>query len=307
METTIFKEKLALPSLPLYEWKETKNTLHLFLQIIGKIRLSFYLKVYNWWHTSLYISSRGLKTGTVPYKYGIFEIELDLINHRLIIHTVNNTKSFSLYDGLTVSEFYNKVILNLLDLGIEVNIDTAPYHCFSEVYFEKDTTHRSYNKEYIERFFEILGFVDVVFEEFRSKFNTKTTQVHLFWDSFDLALRRFSGNPTHINNGINREKGEAYSHQVISFGFWAGDDDIQEPAFYSYTYPEPKNIMEESLKPDNAFWRSLHGRAIALMMYEEIRNSDSPKEIILNFLESTYQVEARKAGWIIGKNRPKSI
>ncbi len=232
---------------------------------------------------------------------------MDLINHRLIIHTVNNTKSFSLYDGLTVSEFYNKVILNLLDLGIEVNIDTAPYRCFSTVYFEKDMAHKSYNKEYIERFFEILRFVDGVFEEFRSRFNTKITQVHLFWDNFDLALRKFSSNPTPINNAMKKEKGEAYSHQVISFGFWAGDDDIQEPAFYSYTYPEPKNIMEESLMPDTAFWRSLHGRAIALMMYEEVRSSDFPKELILNFLESTYQVEARKAGWIIGKNRHQSI
>ena len=128
METTIIKENLVLPSLTLNEWKETKDTLHLFLQVIGKIRLSFYLlRVYKWWHASLYISSRGIITGKIPYQNGIFEIELDLINHILVIHTASKEKIFSLYDGLTVAEFYNKIILNLSDIGIKVNIDTSPY------------------------------------------------------------------------------------------------------------------------------------------------------------------------------------
>ncbi|MGB8320658.1 MAG: DUF5996 family protein [Ignavibacteriaceae bacterium] len=295
------KEKEMLPLLRLNEWKETKNTLHLFLQIMGKIRLSLYPRMNHWWHASLYVSPRGLTTGPIPYHYSSFEINLDLLTHQLIIKTGSDSKVFPIHEGLTVSEFYRKIFNNLKELGIKVDIKAVPYKCFSVEPFEEDHIHSSYNKEYIERFCRILIFINGVFEEFRGRFSGKSTPVHLFWHSFDLALTRFSGRKATMPEESNKVEKEAYSHEVISFGFWAGDDLIPEPAFYSYTFPEPEGLTYEPLEPTEAYWGSLHSSAYALMMYEKIRNSKSPAKAILNFLESTYLAGAGKAGWDIEK------
>ena len=293
------------PPLPLEEWKETKNTLHLFLQIVGKIRLSLFPHINHWWNVSLYVSPRGLTTRTIPYNDDSFEIEFDFINHELVIITSDGSKkSFSLYNGLTIAEFYKNIFANLSELGIKTKIKAVPYKTFCTDPFETDTIHSSYDKKYIERFKDILTGINGIFEEFRGKFIGKSTPVHIFWHSFDLALTRFSGKPALVWEGAGMVDREAYSHEVISFGFWAGDDDIPAPAFYSYTAPEPKGLTDEPLSPESAYWGSIHGGAIALLMYENMRKSESPQKTLLDFLESAYQAGANRAGWDKEKFKP---
>jgi hypothetical protein len=288
----------AFPPLPLAEWKESKNTLHLYLQIVGKIRLTVFPRLNHWWHVPLYVSARGLTTRAIPYGLGSFEIEFDFIEHALVIKTsAGARKSFPLRDGLSVAEFYKNVFTNLNALGIDVKIRAVPYEAPSTEPFETDTGHSSYDKEYVARFWHILVGVDAIFEEFRGRFTGKSTPVHLFWHSFDLALTRFSGKRAPEREGAGLVEREAYSHEVISFGFWAGDENVTAPAFYSYTFPEPVGLTEEPLRPASAFWGSQRGGAIALLMYDEVRGAGSPKEVVLDFLESAYEAGAKRAGW----------
>jgi Family of unknown function (DUF5996) len=297
----IDKDKI-FPPLPLEEWKDTKNTLHLFLQIIGKIRLALFPPLNHWWHVSLYLSPRGLTTRTIPYRLSSFEIELDLINHIVVVSTSNGLqKSFAVYDGLTVADFYKKLFAILSELEIYVEIKALPYKVSSIEAFETNFKNFSYNKEFVERFMNILIVVNGIFEEFRGKFTGKSTPVHLFWHSFDLALTRFSGKRAHKQEGFGMVDREAYSHEVISFGFWAGDDNFPAPAFYSYTYPEPPGLINELLKPKEAYWGNLTGSSIALLRYDEVRKSTSPKKDILGFLESAYQAGGKLAGWDLEK------
>jgi hypothetical protein len=289
--------KNLFPPLHLDKWSDTKNTLHLFVQIIGKIRLKLCPHQNHWWHAALYISPRGLTTRSIPYEFKNFEIELDLLDHKAIITTDEDTRSFPLYDGLTVAEFYKILFTNLNELGIKVKIKAVPYDIFSKEPFETDTIHSAYDKEYIERFCRILIALNGIFEEFRGRFNGKSTPVHVFWHSFDLALTRFSGRTAPVREGTGKVDREAYSHEVISFGFWAGDNNIPAPAFYSYTFPEPESLTKESLEPEAAYWGSLRGGAIALLMYDDVRKSDSPDKVILDFLESAYRAGIKSAGW----------
>jgi len=296
-KTNRYKDK-NFPPLPLSEWEETKMTLHLYVQIIGKIRLALYPFINHWWHAALYVSPNGLTTQAVPYNYGSFEIALDLFHHQLIITTSGGTqRAFPLSNGLSVSEFYKNLIDNLYALNIHVKIRAVPYGLSTQEPFATDTTHASYNKEHIEKFRQILIGVNGIFEEFRGWFTGKSTPVHLFWHSFDLALTRFSGKPAPRREGAGKVDQEAYSHEVISFGFWWGDDDIPEPAFYSYTSPEPEGLIKEPLVPKEAYWGSIRGGAIALLMYNEVRKSGSPRDMVLEFLESAYQAGANRAGW----------
>lgn len=288
----------ALPELPLKDWKDTKNTLHLYLQIIGKIRLALCKPLNHWWHVPLYVSASGLTTRPVPYDSGNFEIEIDFLNHQLVIKNSNNIrKSFTLHEGLTVADFYKKIFSSLADLNIQPDIKPIPYKVFTTEPFETDRQHSSYDKEYIERFHKVLSFINPVFEEFRGRFYGKSTPVHLFWHSFDLALTRFSGRTAPAWEGIGAVDREAYSHEVISFGFWAGDDNIPDAAFYSYTFPEPSGITSEQLSPPAAYWGNNRGSSLALLMYDEVRKSENPREMILNFLESTYNAGAKLSKW----------
>jgi hypothetical protein len=293
-----FGKERMFPPLPLEDWQETKNTLHLYLQIVGKIRLALFPRLNHWWHVPLYVSSRGLTTQAIPYGYGNFEIEFDFIEHRLMITTSSDTRGqFSLQDGLSVSEFYQTIFAHLAALGIHVKIRAVPYETSSAEPFETDTQHTAYDKEYVERFWRILVGVDAIFEEFRGRFSGKSTPVHLFWHGLDLALTRFSGRRAPIREGAGMVDREAYSHEVISFGFWVGDDNVPAPAFYSYTAPEPTGLTAEPLRPEAAYWGSLRGGAIALLMYDEVRKVVEPREVVLEFLESAYRAGANRAGW----------
>ncbi|MFN2390518.1 MAG: DUF5996 family protein [Pyrinomonadaceae bacterium] len=298
MNQTGFEKEMAFPPLPLSQWKPTKNTLHLYLQIVGKIRLALFPPMNHWWNVALYVSTRGLTTRPIPYGFGNFEIEFDFVEHQLKISTSGGAqKSFALADGLTVADFYKQVFENLHALGIEAKIKPIPYEAPSKTLFAEDTENKSYDKEYIERFRRILIGVDDIFEEFRGRFTGKSTPVHLFWHSFDLALTRFSGKPAPVRENAGTVEREAYSQEVISFGFWAGDDNIPAPAFYSYTAPEPKGLTEEKLQPEAAFWGESNGSHLALLMYDEARKAKSPRETILQFLESAYQAGTKRADW----------
>lgn len=285
--------------MPLDAWRPTKNTLHLYLQIVGKIRLKTHPPVNHWWHVPFYVSPRGLTTRPIPYEAGSFEIEFDFHDHELKIRMSDGrVEDFALYDGLTVADFYASVFANLSKLGLSPEIKAEPYEAPSTTPFADDNENKSYDKEYIERFHSVLVAVDEIFQDFRGRFCGKSTPVHLFWHSFDLALTRFSGRRAPHIEGANMVTREAYSHEVISFGFWFGDDkenSVAAPAFYSYTAPLPAGLDEEPLHPEKAFW--LPGGAMALLMYDDIRTLLDAKQRVLDFLESAYQAGAKRADW----------
>ena len=284
--------------MPLDAWRPTKNTLHLYCQIVGKIRLALHPRMNHWWHVPLYVSPRGLTTRTIPYRGGNFEIEFDLREHRLEIRTSEGgLEDFGLYDGLTVADFYSSIFSNLSKLGIHPNIRPLPYEAPSSTPFPDDNQNKSYDKHYVERFHGILVAVDDILQEFRGRFLGKSTPVHMFWHSFDLALTRFSGKPAPVRDGANRVEREAYSHEVISFGFWFGDDNVPAPAFYSYTTPEPECLADEPLSPPSAQWQDSNGSHLALLMYDDVRETENPHEVVLQFLESAYQAGAKRANW----------
>ena len=289
----------AFPEMPLDAWRPTKNTLHLYCQIVGKIRLAMHPRINHWWHVPLYVTPRGLSTRTIPYSGGNFEIEFDFKTHKLEIRTSSGAvEDFALYDGLTVADFYHSLFSNLAKLGIEPKIRAIPYEAPSTTPFPEDTENRSYDKEYVERFHQILVAVDDILEEFRCRFLGKSTPVHMFWHSFDLALTRFSGKRVTPRADAGLVEREAYSHEVISFGFWFGDDKtVPAPAFYSYTAPEPAGLADEVLSPAAAKWNESNGAHLAILLYDEARGHENPREIVLEFLESAYRAGAKRANW----------
>jgi len=278
-----------LPPLPLNEWIATKKTLHLYVQIIGKIKLKLMPYKNHWWHIPLYVNSRGIGTGPMPYKDRLLEINFDFCRHEAVITTNHSeTERIELKDGLCVSEFYNSVFETLARLGIEVRILARPYEFETNTPFKDDHEHCSYDKVYVERFWKILSYTDTVLKEFSGRFMGKCSPVHLFWHSFDIAVTRFSGRKAPAMPGASRVNAEAYSHEVISAGFWAGDTNIPEPAFYSYTYPAPDGIADEPLQPGAAKWIQLNGSPMALYTYEDMRAAADPEKALLQFLESSY-------------------
>ena len=288
------------PEMPLDAWRPTKNTLHLFLQIVGKIRLNTHPPVNHWWHVPFYVSPRGLTTRAIPYEGGSFEIEFDFHDHELKMRTSDGrVEDFALYDGLSVADFYASVFANLAKLGIHPKIWSVPYEAPSTTPFATDHENHSYDKEYIERFHQILVSVDDVMQEFRGRFCGKSTPVHLFWHSFDLALTRFSGRQAPPMPEANMVTQVAYSHEVISFGFWFGDDkpnSVAAPAFYAYAAPEPAGLVDEPL-PAPAFWAEANGSHLALLMYDDARKSEDPRAAILGFLEGAYSAGTKCGDW----------
>ena len=290
----------SYPPLPLKEWESTKKTLHRYLQIIGKIRMEFTPFQNHWWHVPLYVSTRGLTTRAIPYQYFSFELAFDFIEHRLKLSTSNGQSySFSLADGLSVSQFYQK-LLNLLNrAGIKISIRAKPFDLEPEIPFAEDTIHKKYDKEFVTRYWQILLQINRIFQIFNSDFYGKVCPIQLYWHSFDLVTTRFSGKQGPPLPEANHVEREAYSHEVISFGFWPGDETVTEPAFYSYTYPAPDGLAQTNLQPESAFWTIQNNSPLALLKYEDVRLSGNPKKSILNFLESAYRAGVRTASWDI--------
>lgn len=289
--------KLWLPPLPFDEWESTKDTLHLFLQIVGKVRLKLHPKLNHWWHAPLYVTVRGLSTRVIPYNGFAFSIDCDFIDHVFAVHTSDNRQAHIVLEGQSVAEFYAQLMSALSSLGIQVTILARPYEHRSSEPFPTDRENSAYDREYIERYWRILLQVESVLKEFAGRFVGKASPIHLFWHSFDLAYTRFSGRRVPELKGANPVEREAYSHEVVSFGFWPGDPEYREPAFYSYTYPEPAGLSERPLDPAGAFWTPRNESHLAVLPYEGVRRADAPRQAILDFYESTYSAGADLAGW----------
>jgi hypothetical protein len=290
----------TFPSLPLEDWKETKVTLHLFAQIVGKIRLTLTPKINHWWHVPLYVSARGLTTRPIPYGQGIFELELDFIDHDLVMRTSRGATYRVSLQGRSVASFYDFVFKSLEEVGIHADIVAEPFdseRVQSTLPFPTDTSHATYDAAYANRFWRILTGVDAIFKEFRGRFVGKCSPVHFFWHSFDLAVTRFSGRRAPVPEDADPVTREAYSHEVISAGFWPGDANMPEPAFYCYAAPEPKGIADEPLRPEEAWWQEQNGSHMALLKYEDFRRSDLPRDALLDFLQSSYEAGAKLAAW----------
>ncbi|MBV8636903.1 MAG: hypothetical protein JO322_02395 [Candidatus Eremiobacteraeota bacterium] len=290
---------MTLPELPYDEWEPTKWTLHLWVQIVGKIRLRHTPHRNHWWNVPLYVTARGLTTRLMHDGNVAFQIDFDFIDNVLIISTeTGNRESLALHDGITVQAFYEWMLAAFARLNLNVRIRTRPYGIPIETPFELDVEHRSYDADAVRRWWSILTFSAGVFEEFSGRFVGKTSPVHLFWHSFDLAVTRFSGRPAPARPGANRVEREAYSHEVISFGFWPGDPNTRFPAYYTYTAPEPAKLAEARLWPDNAKWVEVSSTAhLGVLPYDNVRESADPHETLLGFLQSGFDAGSLKAEW----------
>jgi len=284
------------PALPLSEWKDTCATLHMWTQIVGKVRLALCAPTNHWWSTALYVTSRGLTTSPIPYEKGIFEVHFDFINHALEIQTsLGDTRTFRLVPR-TVAAFYEEFMAALRSLGINVKVWDMPVEVPRPVRFTLDKNHASYDPEYAHRFWQILATITPVFENFRAGFVGKSSPVHFFWGSFDLAVSRFSGRRAPLRPNADAITKEGYSHEVISVGFWPGDGEvIKDAAFYAYAAPEPAGFKDSAIKPAKAFYSP--EKSEFFLMYDDVRLSNSPEQSLLDFCQTTYNAGANLAHW----------
>jgi hypothetical protein len=285
------------PELPLASWQDTYDTLHLWTQIVGKIRMTLTPLINHYWNATLYVSARGLTTSAIPYPRGVFEMEFDFIAHKLAIRTSEGDLRNLDLAPRTVADFYADVMSTLAALKIDVKIHAHPDEVANPIPFADDRTHKSYDREYVERFYRLLISVDKVLKNFRARFIGKCSPVHFFWGSFDLAVTRFSGRlaPPRSDAQYPKMMQQAYSHEVSSVGFWPGGGEIKGPAFYSYTTPEPAGFKTYGVLPKQAFYHQAIGEF--LLMYDDIRSAGSPESDLMDFCETTYQAGANLAKW----------
>ena len=287
------------PELPLEAWQETYTTLHLWTQIIGKIRLVQTPWINHSWHVPFYLTVRGLTTSPIPFGDRFLQIDFDFIDHQLAIQTDEGKIKNIPLQPCSVASFYQTVIDALEGLGFSVQIHTTPNEIPDAIPFEQDETHGTYDGEYAYRFWRILLQSDRVFRTFRSYFRGKVSPVHFFWGSFDLAVTRFSGRsaPEHsggVPNLPDDVAKEAYNQEVSSAGFWPGAG-LGYPAFYSYAYPTPEGFQTAAIEPEAAFYHSELGEFV--LPYEAVCTADSPEQTLLAFLQSTYEAAATLANW----------
>ncbi len=289
------------PALPLGEWKETYETLHLWTQVVGKVRLRQAPLMNHWWQVPLYVTPTGLTTSMVPYGKRGFEIRFDFLRHLLVVDTCGGTdKSGTMpLSACSVSDFYGRFMELLHSLEIDVPIWTTPVEIGTRIPFEEDRTHAAYDPAYVQRFWRILVQSERVFQTFRSRFIGKCSLVHFFWGAFDMAVTRFSGRraPAHppVPYVAHYVMLEAYSHEVSSCGFWPGGGSIEEPAYYSYAYPEPEGFKDYEMDLQGGFYSNEMGEFI--LPYEQVRLADDPDGRLLNFLERTYVAAAETGHW----------
>ena len=283
------------PLLPYEAWKETYDTLHMWTQIVGKVRMELTPLVNHWWNVTFYLTARGLTTSPIPYRSRTFEVDFDFIDHNLFIQTSEGTSKAMPLIPRSVADFYREFMEALRSLNINVTINTLPSEVTNPIRCDEDVVHASYDPEYANRFWRILVQSDKVFKAFRSQFTGKSSPVHFFWGSFDLAVTRFSGRRAPERPGADRMTREAYSHEVISCGFWPGNDSFPAPAFYSYTYPEPPGLKTASIFPGQAFYSPEFSEFI--LRYDDVRNSGEPEKTLTDFCQSTYEAGADLAHW----------
>ncbi len=288
------------PKLIFDDYKDTLATVHLWTQIIGKIRLKKMPWLNHSWHVTLYVSVRGLTTGSIPYDEGVFQIEMDFIGHEVIVSSSNGKKAAIKLYPRTVADFYAELFSKLGSMGIAVTIYDAPNEIEPDIPFQEDNMHKSYDGLQMRQVWQTLVLIEAVFTRFRSEFIGKVSPVHLFWGSFDLAVTRFSGREAPKYGGMipNIPKAvmeEAYSHEVSSCGFWPGNEKNAAPIFYSYCYPTPPAFGMQAVAPAKAFFSHEMGEFI--LPYEVVQQAEDPAAVLLSFLRSTYRAAADTAHW----------
>jgi len=292
-----------LPALPLESWKDTLATLHMWTQVVGKVRLKLCPLVNHWWNVPLYVTARGMTTSAMPYPHAplsgtisrTVEVRFDFIAHQFLIETSEGRVSAIALQPQSVGDFYQKFMAALAELGITVKIWTTPCEVPDPIPFEQDKLHAAYDAQAVNKFWRILVWVDQVLKEFRAGFLGKASPVHFFWGSFDLAVSRFSGRRAPERPGADSMTREGYSHELGSAGFWPGGGDIAGPAFYSYAAPEPSGFAQCRIRPAAAFYHPQLKEF--LLMYDDVRTAPDPKAALLEFLQSTYDAGADLGNW----------
>jgi len=287
------------PELPFAAWADTCNTLHLWTQVVGKIRLAHAPMINHWWQVPLYVGSRGLSTSPIPYGGESFQIDFDFIDHRLEIRTSRGEIDGFALGPRSVADFHREIMARLSGLGLQTRIWTMPVEIEGAIPFERDSDHRSYDAAYVHRFWRILLQVNRLFTQFRSPFLGKVSPVHFFWGSFDLAVSRFSGRTAPLLMSDSPNVGrwamqEAYSHEVSSCGFWPGNGGFGQAAFFSYAYPEPQGFADAPRSSATYFDRDL-GQFI--LPYDAVRQAASPDELVMDYLRHSYEAAANLGGW----------
>ena len=280
------------PELPLAEWEDTYHTLHMWTQIVGKIRLGLAPLQNHWWNVALYVTARGLTTSPMPYKNLALEIEFNFLRHWLELRTSTGFERAIPLSAKSVAAFYREVFSMLREAGVDLRINTKPQEVANPIPFEQDESHAYYDPEYANRFWRILLATDVVFKEFRARFIGKCSPVHFFWGSFDLCCTRFSGRRAPPRKGIITS--EAYSCECSSLGWWPGGGDVKGPAFYGYMAPEPPGYATRPALSSGSYQGQMHE---FLLMYDDLRGAKSPRQEILEFAQRTYEAGADLARW----------
>jgi hypothetical protein len=288
------------PALRLADWSETKDTLHLWTQIVGKVRLALAPPVNHWWHTPLYVNARGLTTSPMPAGNQSVEIRFDFIDHQLYVETSEGFVERVQLASRSVADFYHAAMHALRDAGVSVAINTRPVELTEVIRFERDEAHGTYDSAAVERFWKALDSAGTALTQFRAGYVGKCSPVHFWWGSFDLSCTRFSGRaaPAHpggIPNCPDYVTREAYSHECISAGWWPGGGAVDDAAFYAYAYPEPDGCSAAKLEPGAAAYHpTLHEW---ILPYEAVRASSRPSADVADFLASTYDAAATLGGW----------
>ena len=280
------------PELPLDAWQDTRETLHMWTQIVGKIRLGLAPFQNHWWHCALYVNTCGLTTSPVPYKKGTFELQFNFVDHRLELQTSGGDNRSIRLEPKSVAAFYRDTFSMLREAGIDVSINPKPQEVANPILFDQDETHKSYDPEYSNRLWRVLLAADSVLKEFRGRFIGKSSPVHFFWGSFDLCTTRFSGRPAPPRKGIITS--EAYSHECHSLGWWPGGGNFKGPAFYAYMAPEPPGFARKPELVSGGYNDQMHE---FILMYDDVRRSKFPSAEIIEFAQNTYEAGADLAGW----------
>jgi hypothetical protein len=295
-------ESGTFPPIPLDAWADTKATLHRYLQVVGKIRLDQSPIRNHWWNVPFHLTGRGITTrpmGSDP----IFAIDFDFVDHRLQVNSIGGDRVSFALPGLSVAAFYERLLAALSSLGIAVSIRPVPFDLRDPIPFAEDTAHASYDPFWVTRYWVVLSQVALLLEEFAGRSYAKTSPVHHFWHTFDLAVTRFSDRLVPQPPGADPVTREAYSHEVISAGFWFGDDNVPEPTFYAYAAPEPAGLADEPLRPQAARWIESRGAHLAVLPYDAVRADRDPRATALDFYESAYVAAATRAGWDLDRLR----
>ena len=282
------------PALPLADWGPTYHNLHMWSQIVGKVRMALTPRINHWWNVPLYVTARGLTTSPIPYAGEEFEICFDFIDHKLIVDRCDGGEESLALVPRTVAEFYQEFMAMLHGMGIDVKIYPKPVEVANPIPFAEDRLYKAYDADAAYRCWRILLSCDTVFKKFRARFVGKSSPVHFFWGSFDLAVTRFSGRRAPERPGADAITREAYSHEVISAGWWPGAG-IDGPAFYAYAAPEPDGLAQKRVRPETAFYHSELKEFI--LKYDDVRLAPNPEQALLDFLESTYEAGAALARW----------